>query len=273
MKMFKFGALKKFLFYFLIIIILIAGGFALSLKDKYVAPILMYHSVNPKVNPDMRALIVSPETFAKQMNFLKMYKYNVVPLTELARMIKDKKSIPPKTLAITFDDGFKDNYTQAYRILEKYRFPVTIFIIINEVGRQDRLSWEEIKEMQASGLVTFGSHALGPDPLIKIKTVEELKKQIADSKKILEDKLGGRVEAFSYPEGMFNQDIKQLVIDSGYLCAVATNPGSGFSSDDIFLLKRLRISENCRNSFIFGFEISGYYTYFKENKKKGRKKR
>jgi len=269
----KLKILKKLLFIIPAVILLLTAGFILSLKDKYIVPILMYHSVNKEVNPYIKSLIVSPETFERQMRFLKNHKYNVMPLADLARLIKEEKPLPARTVAITFDDGFKDNYTEAFGVLKKYRLPATIFIIINEVGRRDRLNWEEIKEMQDSGLVTFGSHAIGPDPLIKITSAEELRRQIFDSKMILEDKLGTGVESFSYPEGMFNDNIKQLVIDAGYKFAVGTKTGPDHSWKDVFLLKRLRISENCRNMFVFAAEISGYYTYIKENKKKTRRKR
>ncbi len=271
--MLKLKTFKNILLSFLAVILLFAAAFIFSLKGKYVPPILMYHSVNKEVNPYIKALIVSPDTFEKQMRFLKIHKYNVIPLEDLAGLIRQAKPIPAKTVVITLDDGFKDNYTEAFRVLKKYRLPATIFIIINEVGRADRLNWAEIKEMKACGLVDFGSHTMGPDPLIKITSREELKKQIFDSKKILEEKLGGEVGSFSYPEGMFNEDIRKLVIDAGYKCAVATKTGLDHPWKDVFLLKRLRISENCRNMFVFAAEISGYYTYIKDNKKRKHKKR
>jgi len=214
-------------------------------------------------------LIVSPETFDRQMSFLKRHKYNIVPLETLANLIKEKEKIPPKTVAITLDDGYRDNYTNAFPILKKYNLPATIFIIVEEVGRPlgDRLSWGEIKIMQDSGIITFGSHTLGPTPLINIKSDEELKRQIFDSKRVLEEKLGREVRLFSYPEGMFNAKIRQMVIEAGYTCAVATNPGKYYPDDDIFALKRIRISERAKNMFVFAVETSGLYTFMKEYNK------
>jgi len=122
--------------------------------------------------------------------------------------------------------------------------------------------------MQDSGLIHFGSHTLGPEPLINIKSGQEIKKQIFDSKKILEEKLGRRVDMFSYPEGLFNEKIKQLVKDAGYKLAVATNPGKKFANDDIFALKRLRISANADNLFVYWIETSGYYNFMREHRHK-----
>ena len=249
---------------------IIVGGLVLTnfLHKNYVVPILMYHSIDPEQNPCIRALIVSPQSFQRQMRFLKKNRYNVITLQALANLLRDKKKIPPRTLAITFDDGYKDIYEYAFPILKEYNLPATVFIIVNEVGREqnDRLNWEEIRQMQASGLITIGSHTLGPQPLIDIKSEEGLRRQIIASKKLLEDKLGKEVYAFSYPEGRFNAHIRDLVMEAGYKVAVSTSPGKKFSSDDIFALKRLRISSTSDNLFVFWFESSGIYTYIKENR-------
>ena len=86
--------------------------------------------------------------------------------------------------------------------------------------------------------------------------------------KILEEKLGRRINAFSYPAGRFNDRIRQLVMAAGYKLAVATNPGKKFADDDIFALKRLRISANSNNLFIFWVETSGYYNFMREHRHK-----
>lgn len=242
------------------------------IKQKYVVPIIMYHSINPSAD-GINRLAVKDTTFARQMDFLKKRHYSVLSLEELAALIREKKKLPPKAISITLDDGYKDNFTYAFEILKKYNLPATMFVIVNEVGRSDRLSWEEIKIMQNSGLIAFGSHAVGPEPLINIKSKEELKKQIFDSKRILEEKLGAKIRLFSYPEGRFNEEIRQLVIDAGYTVSVATNPGKNYPDDDLFALKRLRISENSANMFIFAVETSGFYTFMKESKRRKHEKK
>lgn len=229
-------------------------------RQRYVAPIIMYHYVHYGADPSDK-LVVAPETFQRQMRFLKERRYNVIPLEKLAVLIREKKKIPARTIAITIDDGHKDNYYYIFPVLKKYNLPATMFLIVNEIGRSqnDRLSWREIKEMQDSGLISFGSHTLGAEPLVNIRSEEEVRRQIFESKKILEEKLGKEVKIFSYPEGFFNAKIKKMVIQAGYLAAVSTSPGISFSSYDIFALKRLRISQNAGNLFIFYIQTSGYY--------------
>lgn len=243
--------------------------FILVLLCHYTPPIAMYHSVKPDAEASDR-LSITDKTFEKQMSFLSRHHYNVVSLEKLADYIKGGKSIPPKTVVLTFDDGNLNNYVYAYPILKKYNLPATMFVIIEEVGRPqgDKVTWEQIKEMNDSGLITIGSHALGPEPLVNIGSEEEIRRQVFDSKKILEEKLGKPVFAFSYPEGLYNGRIKQTVIDAGYKAAVGTKTGRGSSSKDLFALKRLRISSNADNLFIFAFETSGYYNFLKENRHK-----
>ena len=250
----------------ILILILAAVNF---LSRNYSVPILAYHSINTDLTKGVHGLVVSPDTFDRQMNFLRAHNYNVIPLENLVALIRDNKRVPFKTIAITFDDGYLDNYTYAFPILKKYRIPAAIFIIINEVARKegDRLNWEQIKEMQDSGLVTFASRSLDPQRLVNIKPEQDLKNRIFRSKKILEDKLGVKVNLFSYPEGSFNKQARQMVIDAGYAGAVTTNPWKQYPAKDIFMLKRIKVSENARDMFIFAMESSGYYMMMKENKK------
>lgn len=250
-------------------IVILVVSLSIMFKVMYTIPILMYHSVAPNGGPKNK-LMVEPKSFDRQMRFLKRHHYNVVPLEALADLVKNKKKIPPKTIAITFDDGFKDNYIYAFPVLKKYNLPATIFVITNEVGRSlgDRLTWDEIYEMRDSGVISFGSHCLGAKPLIEIDSDEWLKREIVDSRKVLEEKLGRPVNTFSYPQGKFNARVRQAVIDAGYDLAVTTAPGKRFPDDDRFALKRVRVSPTSDNLLVFWISASGIYTFIKERRDK-----
>ncbi|HNQ50977.1 MAG TPA: polysaccharide deacetylase family protein, partial [Candidatus Omnitrophota bacterium] len=150
----------------------------------------------------------------------------------------------------------------------KYGLPATIFLIVNDIGKPDKLNWGQIREMRDSGLITFGSHSLSHPFLECITSPPELVNEILGSKNALERSLGRPVRTFSYPCGRLNDDVRQKVIDAGYGAAVVTNPGKTFSSSDVFALKRLRISENAANLFIFWFETTGYYNFIREHRHK-----
>jgi peptidoglycan/xylan/chitin deacetylase (PgdA/CDA1 family) len=257
--------LRKVFAGFTVTVVTLAVIAVVVLHVNYVVPILMYHSITVKPAPSSM-LAISVQTFERQMRFLKQHKYNVILLEDMIEQMRAGKRLPAKTVALTIDDGYKDNYTHAFAVLKKYNMPATIFLIINEIGRDDRLSWDEIYEMQQSGLIHFGSHTFGPTPLIDIGSVDEVRRQIAESKPYLEEKLHQPVKVFSYPEGRFTAAIRQMVIDAGYQGAVVTNPGKQFRSDDVYALKRLRISSNCGNLATFWLESSGYYNYIREHR-------
>lgn len=257
----------------LIIFVCLLGVLLFSLinfaRSKYVIPILMYHSID--LSPDREnRLIVPPEVFDRQMRFLKENHYNVISLEEAADIVRNKKKAPARAVAITFDDGLENNYVNAFPILKKYNFPATIFVIAGFVEKtgEETLSWNQIMEMQASGLVTIGSHSLTHPLLTEVTSPERLKSEVEDSKRILEEKLGKKVNTFCYPAGRFNEKVRQAVVDAGYKAAVVTNPGRKIPDDDVFLMKRLRISRNCDNLFVFWVETSGYYNLIRERNHK-----
>jgi peptidoglycan/xylan/chitin deacetylase (PgdA/CDA1 family) len=262
---------KKIISVSVIVLIICASIGIYGGRALYIPPILMYHSLVETDNPP-DSLSVSVKSFERQMSFLTRNHYNVITLESLAAMLKARKKIPPKTVVLTFDDGRKDNYLYAFPILKKYNLPITLFIIVDEVGRFDRVTWEEIQQMRDSGLVTIGSHSLSHPYMIDIKDEKELRRQIFDSKKILEQRLGKDILTFCYPIGAFNAKVQAMVRDAGYLCAVAILPGKHIPNDDLFALKRAKVTEKAGNMFIFWALNSGYYSSMKEllsSKKKG----
>jgi len=258
----------KTLIVFFIIFLFLLVGFGLFLRLRYIRPVLMYHYVldTEKAKKDKR--IITPNTLEAQLHFLKVNDYNVIPLEEFAQMLKENKGIPRNTVVLTFDDGHLDNYENAYPLLKKYNMPATMFVIVNSLSEPNFVTHEQIKEMSDSGLITIGSHALSGEHLPSITEDAELKEEIYDSKRKLEEILGKRVNFFSYPIGGFNENIREMVIDAGYEAAVATSPGVDYSNSDPFAIKRVRISESSNNLFVFWFESSGLYKSILEMRKK-----
>jgi peptidoglycan/xylan/chitin deacetylase (PgdA/CDA1 family) len=233
-------------------------------KAQYVVPIIMYHKID--ANSAASRLSVSPESFRAQMRFLKNHKYNVVKLEDLAKMVKENKLLS-KAIAITFDDGYEDNYLNAYPVLKETGLTATIFVIPAMVGSDGYLTWDQIIEMSESGIITIGSHSLSHQWLTGM-AVQQLDREIIDSKRSIESHIGKEVNTFSYPVGGFDKDVREKVIKAGYKIAVATNPGKKYPKHDLFAMKRLRISSTSDNLFVFWFEITGFYTWIKEHRDK-----
>lgn len=241
-------------------IIVIVVVFKLFLSFIYVPPILMYHSIDE--HEDATKLSVSPEGFSGQMEFLYRHRYNVISLEEMADLIKKKKKIPPKTVTITFDDGYKNNFLYAYPVLKKYNFPATIFVITDFIGKDGYLTWADMNEMQENN-ITFGSHTKSHLWLPHLAD-EKLREEVFASKEILEKNLKKEIKFISYPIGAYDERVKRVVKEAGYAAACATNPGRDKRWDDVYALKRIRISRTSNNMFFFWNKPSGYYTFIKE---------
>jgi len=243
-----------------VIVIALVIALRLFLSFIHVPPILMYHSVD--IFSEITKLSVSPELFAKQMDFFYRHKYNVVSLEEMVNLIKSRKGIPPKTVTITFDDGYTNNYDFAYPVLKKYGFPATFFIITTLVGKPAYMDWDQLKELEKNN-ITIGSHTIDHQWLPNLSD-KDLRRELFDSKKVLEKHLNNEVKFVSYPVGAHDERVQKVVKEAGYEAACATNPGPDKRWDDIYALKRLRISRSSTNMVIFWIETSGYYTFIKE---------
>lgn len=245
-------------------IFIFAAGLVIYAKNQYVVPIIMYHKIDGASATSR--LSVSPESFKAQMGFLKKHKYNVVKLEDLAEMIRKDKSLS-KTIAITFDDGYEDNYLNAYPVLKKFGLPATIFIIPAMIGNDGYLTWDQVIEMSESGIIIIGSHSLS-HPWLPSQADQRLDSEIMGSKQAIESHIRKDVYSFSYPMGAFNKNVREKVIKAGYKIAVATNPGKKYPKHDLFAMKRLRISSTSDNLFVFWFETTGFYTWIKEHRDK-----
>ncbi|MCQ9206996.1 MAG: polysaccharide deacetylase family protein [Omnitrophica bacterium] len=256
---------KLFLTLIILLSVIIVFFGKLFLDAIYVPVILMYHSVRggeKLLEGYDQKLVVDLETFQRQMKFLRDWNYKVIPLADFMEMVKAGERIPRKTVAITFDDGFRDNYLYAYPVLKEYGFPATIFVLINLIGKRNFLTWEDIRRMEKD-IISIGSHTLSHAWLPDLDE-NSLRRELLESKRILERNTGQKVVSLSYPLGAFNERVKSLARESGYIGAVATNPGRKKSKDDPYALKRIRISMSSENMFAFWGETSGYYTFIKE---------
>jgi len=217
----KKSALKNKKVILVIILAVLALAFKLFLDFTYVPAILMYHSIDEKENETKLSLC--PAGFARQMQFLYEKGYRVISLDEMVDMIKNKTRVPHKTVAITFDDGYENNYTCAYTILKKYNFPATIFVITGKIGESGYLSWDELSQMQENN-ITIGSHTKS-HPMLKYLPEKKIRDEVRDSKEILERNLGRKVKFIAYPGGSYDERVKSIVKESGYAAACGTNPG------------------------------------------------
>ncbi len=213
--------------------------------------ILVYHHIN---NDPLNPFSVSPNDFEAQIRFLAQ-EFNIISLSDLAAYLHSGRELPPDSVVITLDDGFRDNYVNAYPILKKCEAPATIFLTVDRIveensGAQDLdddrtplyLSWAEVKEMSGDR-ISFGSHTLTHNSLTSL-TLEQARHEIQVSKKLVEERIGEPIHCFSYPFGTrrdFDEDIRNIVAESGYVCACTSLHGTNVQKTDAYLLKRTKI--------------------------------
>lgn len=241
-------------------VLLIVAGNAF-LVYAYRLPILMYHSIDYTSDESSR-MFVSPDIFTKQMKYLHDKRYNVVSLQEAVSYIKERKRPPKHTVAITLDDGYKNNYKYVYPVLKKYNIPATIFVATDLIGNDPFLDWEEIKDMSSSGIVNIESHTKSHKWLTSLGA-KDLKEEMAGSKKIIEEALRKKVSYVCYPMGGYNERVKRAAKDAGYEAGFATKPKRISSNYDLYEIKRIRISPTANNLFIFWIKLSGYHAFFR----------
>jgi peptidoglycan/xylan/chitin deacetylase (PgdA/CDA1 family) len=224
----------------------------LPTPNSYEVPILMYHEISD--NPQSPTH-VTPGSFRKQMQFLKKNHYRVIPLLELAGKIESEKTLPRKTVVITFDDGTADNFTNALPILREMNLPATVFMITGQIGQKGFLSESQLKTLDTSG-VSIGSHTQDHAFLPHLSE-KEIRYQLETSKSRLENILGHPVLFLSYPAGGTSRTIIQFAKESGYRAAVTTNFGK--DSRNVFCLHRIKINPDQRDPFEFWLKLTGFY--------------
>ncbi len=205
------------------------------------AVILMYHSIGSQ----SEFFQVTTQDFARQMAYLANNNFKVIGLSKLLIDLSAGVSLPKKTVVITFDDGYLDNYSEAYQVLKRYQFSATIFVNTAEFGknRQARggailplLSAKEILELHQSGLISFGSHAHHHSKLVHLPP-EKINEELSESKKILVDLLGHEVVALAYPSGRYDKTVQQIA-GQYYQLGLTVEPGLVQLSDHLLALKR-----------------------------------
>jgi peptidoglycan/xylan/chitin deacetylase (PgdA/CDA1 family) len=206
-----------------------------------VVPILIYHSVReyiPQDSATARQYIITPETLESELRFLKEKGFVSIGFDELEANIRHGTPLPEPSVIISFDDGWETQYTTALPLLRKYGFKATFYIFTNAVGRKHFMSLDQLKELLKEGM-WIGSHSVSHPYLSKITDPAELRKEIIESKRILEADLGLPVTSFAYPFGQYTPRVVDLVKQAGYTSARGTYFGLRHSTADLFTLTGL----------------------------------
>lgn|GEM_PF-1376379 len=215
-----------------------------GVNRRVVVPILMYHHVavaGPEADAIRTDLSVSPARFEAQLRYLIERGYQPIALRDLIMHIQVGEPLPLKPVVLTFDDGFKDQFTNAYPLLKRYGLRGTFFIITGFVdeGREEYMSWADIELLHAEGM-EIGSHSY-THPSLRGKSFNYVVWQVLGSKEAIEARTNDRVRFFSYPSGQYDKLVVDVLESAGYWGAVTVEAGSLQSSQLPFELRRIRV--------------------------------
>lgn len=225
--------------------------------------VLMYHDVEPD---SQNSITVSPERLDQDLALLQQRGFHIIPVSEMAAFMEHSADVPEKAVVLTFDDGYEGVYRYALPVLKKHRAPVTIFLIGSYVGKQPGyLTWPEVRQLEASGLVTVGGHTYNqhvPEPAQtpkmmkpatitrifdsrtgRLETDQEYEARMLNDSKLFQDtlqsELGHTTPYFAYPYGAYNTTMIRILRQTGFRYLFTTNKGVNTRSDDPARLYRI----------------------------------
>lgn len=257
------GLIQRLLIVVGIVFVLGMSFWLIWIDAHRIVPIVMYHHID--LLEKFEVATIPPERFEKHLQYLTKNRFDVLTMDDLIEAKKNNKPLSRKTVALTFDDGYLDNFTNAFPLLQKYGLKATMFVSSDLIGQPGYMDWDQLRAMRDYGIV-IGSHTRRHEYLPQLKP-EELTDEIFNSRKILQEQLNHPVDHFSYPVGGFNSLIKEMVKKAGYTSAVSTNRGYDRHNKDLFELKRVTIDEQDNFGAIRWAKFSGYYNLFRKPRK------
>lgn len=209
-------------------------------RTPYLA-VLVWHDVLPSKEVWFDTTLA---TFEQQMSAIAEGHFHVITLEALRDHLERGAPVPSKPLVLTFDDNGSGIYTYAFPLLEKYRFPATLFVHTNYVGRttsKHHNTWAQLAEMERSGLVTVQSlTANHPEDLRKLPdalVVHELQL----SRFSLQTRLGHKIYALVYPYDNYDERVARLAGQNGYELAFSEDWGNAGGSDNLLMIHRYSV--------------------------------
>ncbi len=205
-------------------------------------PILMYHRLSElpaDAGASTREWTTAPAAFRAHIQLLLAHGFHVVPLESMLDYLQYHTPLPPRPIAITFDDGYRDFAEAAWPVLREAGMPAAVFLIPGHVGYGAFLTWDQLQSLVQEG-VAFGSHTLDHTRLKGLED-NELRRQLQDSRQVLEERLGVPVQMVSYPYGAFDERVVQAAMEAGYRAGVTINPSRYQCRSGLFTLSRLHL--------------------------------
>lgn len=212
-------------------------------------PILVYHRFGPQIADSMT---VRTEAFESQLRQIQAAGYQVIPLRRFVdHVLHHAPAPPPRSLAITVDDGHRSVYTELLPVVQRHHIPVTLFIYPSAISNASyAMTWQQLAELRATGLFDIQSHTYWHpnfreekrrlDPQAYTRLVDS---QLTKSKQVLETRLGGHVELLAWPFGLYDEELETHASGAGYVAAFTLDRRAAKDGDNPLALPRYLITD------------------------------
>lgn len=219
----------------------LAAGVSIP-EDSRSAVILAYGRVGEDAYQENN---ITKRQFLAHVKELDSGKYNVLPLPAVIEAIKHKRPLPPRTVAITFEEAYKSTLDNALPALLERNIPFTIFYAGDHAdsGSPQYISWKELKSLGARENVSFGILPSSGKPLGGLSG-EEIRRQINKARQKHRENMGMEAALFSYPQGEYDAGHRKIISEAGFAAAFGQQSGSASEASDIFSLPRFMMTEN-----------------------------
>jgi peptidoglycan/xylan/chitin deacetylase (PgdA/CDA1 family) len=212
-------------------------------------PILVYHSISDDPHPYIGKFAVSPRTFAQHLDAIRDADMHPLTVSDFVAL-RTANDLPPRPIVITFDDGWKDNATTAVRELSKRSIPATLYVTTGflqgravrthmEAPACEALHWDDLGPMAAAG-IELGAHTV-THPALDTVPLDVARREVSDSRSMLEDHLGTAVRSFAYPHGYSNRAVRSIVADLGFDSACVVGNALSSERDSPLTLSRILV--------------------------------
>lgn len=228
-----------------ICLLLMAGALLMLLPGRSSAQsavILQYHHVSSSTPP---VSSISPEDFRRHMAYLRDNDFNILPLEEVLERLQAGESLPAKSAVITFDDGYRSVYDEAFPILKENDWPFTLFISAGLVDGNSRLyaSWDQLREMGEHG-ATLANHTMTHPYFLdrapgqhRSEWLSGIRAEIEAAETLIEDETGQSHRLLAYPYGEYNPEIQSLLEEMNFI-GLGQHSGPVSKSSDFTALPR-----------------------------------
>jgi peptidoglycan/xylan/chitin deacetylase (PgdA/CDA1 family) len=214
-------------------------------------PILMYHVIHsPPAGVQYPALYVPPAEFASQVAAMKKAGYQGVTLDQVRSAWTRGTPLPKKPVVFSFDDGYRSQYAKAMPVLRKAGWPAVLFMQIDLPPSQGGLTQSAVRGLMGAGW-EIDAHTITHPDLTTLDPAS-LKREVAGSRKIIQQRFGVPVNWFAYPAGRYDATVEAATKAAGFTGAVTTLPGWGTRQDDPFRLPRVRVNNGTGPDALLG---------------------